>query len=213
MRFPLIYADPAWTFETYSEEGKEHSPEQHYECMSLDEIMNLPVADIAAEDSGCLMWVTDPLLDKGLETMKRWGFTFKTIGLYYVKVGRGLRPHVGMGYWTRANPEICIFGTRGRPKRKGKDVERLILDLDPDERVILAPRGEHSQKPLEAYNRIERLIDGPYLEMFARHARHGWHHWGNEVGKTGGVPNLFHLPGYPATASNDNSLFGGTNAA
>ncbi|WP_316206032.1 MT-A70 family methyltransferase [Bradyrhizobium sp. SZCCHNR3058] len=207
MRFPLIYADPAWTFETWSEEGKDHSPEQHYGCMPLPKIQSLPVNEVSAEDSGCLMWVVDPLLDKGIETLKRWGFEFCTVGFYYVKLGRGMRPHVGMGYWSRANPEICIFGTKGRPKRKGKDVQRLILEMDHEDRVFLSARGQHSAKPLEAYSRIERLVDGPYLEMFARYARTGWHQWGNEVGKTGGIPNLFDLPGYPARAANDSSLF------
>ncbi len=213
MRMPLIYADPAWTFETWSEEGKEHSPEQHYDCMTLDQIQALPVAEIAAEDSCCLMWVVDPLLKQGIETLERWGFNYVTVGFYYVKLGRALKPHLGMGYWTRANPEICIFGTRGRPQRKGKGVARLILDLDHEGRTLLQPRGQHSAKPLEAYSRIERLVDGPYLEMFARYAQPGWHQWGNEVGKTGGVPNLFHLPGFPARAANDNSLFGGINVA
>ncbi|UGX97358.1 hypothetical protein G6321_00020410 [Bradyrhizobium barranii subsp. barranii] len=61
---------------------------------------------------------------------------------------------------------------------------------------------------MSAYLFKTRFIDGPYIELFARHARAGWHQWGNEVGKTGGTPNLFHLPGHPARASNDNSLFG-----
>ncbi|UEM09282.1 DNA methyltransferase [Bradyrhizobium barranii subsp. barranii] len=208
MSFPFVYADPAWQFETWSEEGKDRSPEEHYECMPLDEIKALPVRQIVPEDAACGLWVIDTMIDEGIKVLTEWGFTYKTVLFYYVKVGRGLRPHMGMGYWTRANPEICLFGTRGKPKRNGKGVERLILDLDPSEKTILAPRGEHSAKPLEAYNRIERLLDGPYIELFARHARAGWHQWGNEVGKTGGTPNLFHLPGHPARAANDNSLFG-----
>ncbi|GAB9131386.1 MULTISPECIES: MT-A70 family methyltransferase [Bradyrhizobium] len=208
MNFPFVYADPAWMFETWSEEGKERSPEEHYDCMPLDEIKALPVREIVPEDAACGLWVIDTMIDEGIKVLAEWGFTYKTVLFYYVKVGRALRPHMGMGYWTRANPEICLFGTRGKPKRNGKGVERLILDLDPNDRTILAPRGERSAKPLEAYNRIERLLDGPYIELFARHARAGWSQWGNEVGKTGGVPNLFHLPGHPARAANDNSLFG-----
>ncbi len=215
MKFPLIYADPAWTFETYSEEGKDRSPEQHYECMTLDEIKAMPVADLAADDSAALLWGCDPLLDKAFEVLSAWGFTFKTVGFYYVKVGRGLRPHTGMGYWTRANPEICLLGTRGNVKRMSKGVQRLILELDYEDKVVLAPRTLHSEKPPVVYERIEKLLRGPYLELFARHARPGWHQWGNEVGKTGGIPNLIHMPGYPARAftANDNSLFGGTDVA
>ena len=207
MSIPFVYADPAWQFETWSEEGKDRSPEEHYDCMPLDEIKALPVRDIVADASASGLWVIDTMIPQGIEVLNAWGFDYKTVLFYYVKVGRALRPHMGMGYWTRANPEICLFGTRGKPKRNGKGVERLIFDLDPNDRTILAPRGEHSEKPLEAYSRIERLLSGPYLELFARHARAGWQQWGNEVGKTGGTPNLFHLPGHPARASNDNSLF------
>ncbi|HEY0329624.1 MAG TPA: MT-A70 family methyltransferase [Rhodopseudomonas sp.] len=215
MRFPLIYADPAWTFETYSDEGKDRSPEQHYDCMSLDAIKAMPVADLAADDCACLLWACDPLLDKAFEVLTAWDFTFKTVGFYYIKVGRGLRPDTGMGYWTRANPEICLLGTRGKPSRLSKGVQRLILELSFEDKVVLAPRAAHSEKPHEVYSRIEKLLPGPYLELFARHARAGWHQWGNEVGKTGGVPNLIHMPGYPAraAAANDNSLFGATNEA
>lgn len=214
MKFPLIYADPAWTFETFSENGKDRSPEQHYACLSIDDIKSLPVGDLAADNSVCLMWVIDTHIPQALDVMASWGFKYKTVGFYYVKVGRALQPDMLMGYWTRANPEMCLLGTRGHPKRKGKDVARLILELDPSEQVIFAPRTKHSEKPLVAYDRIERLVDGPYLELFARHARACWHQWGNEVGKTGGTPNLIHMPGWPARAAdNDNSLFGGNNAA
>jgi N6-adenosine-specific RNA methylase IME4 len=209
VRFPLIYGDPAWTYETWSDEGKDRSPEQHYECMTLDQIKAMPVADLAEDDSACVLWCCDPLLDKGFEVLKAWDFTFKTVCFYYVKVTRHFNPVTGMGYWTRANPEIALLGTRGNPKRLSKGVQRLIFECDYSEKVILAPRTLHSEKPHEAYRRIERLFDGPYLELFARHARPGWHQWGNEVGKTGGIPNIIHMPGYPAkAAANTNNLFG-----
>jgi N6-adenosine-specific RNA methylase IME4 len=200
MQFSTIMADPAWTFATYSDNGKGRSPEQHYACMPLDDIKRLPVGDVAAKDAMLFLWAVDPLLDKAFEVMAAWGFTFKTVGFYWVKVNRGMRPHVGMGYWTRANPEVCLLGTRGKPVRLARDVQRLVL----------APRGQHSAKPHEVYRRIERLTPGPYLELFARYARHGghWFQWGNEVGKTGGTPNLFDLPGFPARrAATDHALF------
>ena len=77
----------------------------------------------------------------------------------------------GMGYWTRANAEQCLLATRGAPKRQGRDVRRLVV----------SPRLEHSRKPDEIYGRIERLMDGPYLEMFARNSRPGWDTWGNQA--------------------------------
>jgi N6-adenosine-specific RNA methylase IME4 len=48
--------------------------------------------------------------------------------------------------------------------------------------VITAPRREHSRKPDEAYEMIERMYpDLPKIELFARQARLGWAAWGNEI--------------------------------
>ncbi|MFP6740559.1 MAG: MT-A70 family methyltransferase [Alphaproteobacteria bacterium] len=176
--YKVIYADPPWTFATYSKKGKGRSPEAHYDCMSFDAIKELPVADWASKDSILLLWVTDPLLPKGLELLDAWGFTYKTVGFYWAKLNKAGSPHAysdrdfftGMGFWTRANPEQCLLATRGKPKRIAKDVRRLVV----------APRREHSRKPDEVYENIERLADGPYLEMFARSSRQGWDSWGNQ---------------------------------
>ena len=176
--YKVIYADPPWTFATYSKKGKGRSPEAHYDCMSFDAIKELPVADWAAPNSILLLWVTDPLLPKGLELLDAWGFTYKTVGFYWAKLNKAASPHAysdtdfftGMGFWTRANPEQCLLATRGKPKRIAKDVRRLVV----------APRREHSRKPDEVYENIERLADGPYLEMFARSSRSGWDSWGNQ---------------------------------
>jgi N6-adenosine-specific RNA methylase IME4 len=78
---------------------------------------------------------------------------------------------MGQGYWTRANPEDCWLATRGHPKRLHADVRQFIT----------APVAEHSRKPDEIYERIERLVDGPYLELYARRDRPGWMTWGNEL--------------------------------
>jgi N6-adenosine-specific RNA methylase IME4 len=172
-RYGVIYADPPWTFATYSVKGKGRSPEAHYDCMSLEELEKLPVGDWAAPDSVLLLWATDPLLDKAFELIRAWGFTYKTVGFYWVKLnksGRGF--FTGLGFWTRANPEPCLLATKGRPKRLASDVAKLVV----------SPRREHSRKPDEIYERIERLAPGPYLELFARTARPGWDAWGAEVG-------------------------------
>jgi len=66
----VIYADPPWTFKTYSNKGKDKSPERHYPCMSITDIIRLPVDRIAKDDAVLLMWVVDPLLDKAFEVMR-----------------------------------------------------------------------------------------------------------------------------------------------
>ena len=118
------------------------------------------------------MWATDPHLCLAVKLMEDWGFEYKTIGFYWVKQNKNNDNFfTGMGYWTRANPEMCLLGTRGNPKRLAKDVRKLVVSR----------RREHSRKPDEIRNRIERLLDGPYLEMFARSTKSGWDAWGNQV--------------------------------
>jgi N6-adenosine-specific RNA methylase IME4 len=172
-KYRVIYADPPWTFATYSAKGKGRSAEAHYDCMTLDEVKRLPVAEWAAADSILLLWATDPLLDKAFEVIRAWGFTYKTVGFYWVKQNRsGVGFFTGLGFWTRANPEQCLLATRGHPKRRSADVPKLVV----------SPRREHSRKPDEIYDLIERLSEGPYLELFARSSRPGWDAWGTQVG-------------------------------
>jgi N6-adenosine-specific RNA methylase IME4 len=178
--YRVIYADPPWTFATYSKKGKGRSAEAHYDCMTLDDIKALPVAEWAAPDAVLLMWATDPLLRRALEVIEAWGFTYKTVGFYWAKLQKGRTTafmterdfFTGMGFWTRANPEPCLLATRGHPKRRAGDVRKLVI----------SPRREHSRKPDEVYDRIERLLGGPFLELFARARRPGWDTLGDQSG-------------------------------
>lgn len=177
MKFKTILADPAWQFTTYSDRGKGRSPEQHYPCMSLEALKALPVAAVADRDSLLLMWATMPMLPQAIGLGHAWGFHYKTAAFTWAKCTlQGLRARhplpltddfnwrIGNGYWTRANAEICLLFTRGRPRRKSASVRQLIV----------APITRHSAKPEIQYERIEALVDGPYLELFARQTRAGW---------------------------------------
>ncbi len=195
--YRVIYADPPWTFTTYSRKGKGRSAEAYYDCMSLDDIKVLPVADWAANDCVLLLWATDPLLPTAFEVIRAWGFTYKTVGFYWAKLNKSAEPttyqdasfFTGLGFWTRANPEQCLLATRGHPKRRRADVRKLIV----------SPRREHSRKPEEAYRRIEALCEGPYLEMFARSSRPGWDCWGTESDLRQFGPRRWRADGYPDT--------------
>lgn len=173
--FSVVYADPAWTFVTRSEKGKGRSPEQHYECMTLSDIRALPVPEIAAEDSVLFLWSTYPHLPMAMEVMAGWGFRYSTVAFTFVKTTKTGKWHVGLGYTTRANPEVVLLGIRGKGlKRVDKSVRNLVV----------APVGRHSEKPAEVRRRIEKLYgDVPRVELFARgKAPPGWTFWGNEVG-------------------------------
>jgi N6-adenosine-specific RNA methylase IME4 len=120
-------------------------------------------------------------MPEAFEVIKAWGFEYKTCAFSWMKA-RGTQPDLfrdemdvqfGLGYWTRANSEVCLLATRGKPKRINADVRQGIIE----------PRREHSRKPDCVPGRIERLVAGPYLELFARTTRPGWDSWGNQTDK------------------------------
>lgn len=193
--YRVIYADPPWTFATYSRKGKGRSAEAYYDCMSLADIKALPVGDWAAGDCVLLLWTTDPLLPTAFEVIRAWGFTYKTVGFYWAKLNKhAVGPaytdanfFAGLGFWTRANPELCLLATRGHPKRRHANVRKLII----------SPRREHSRKPDEAHQRIEALCEGPYLEMFARESRLGWDAWPTEPEFRRLEPRRWRADSYP----------------
>lgn len=174
-KFPLIYADPPWTFNTYSAKGGEKSPSKHYKTMTIADICAIPVEQVAAKDSILLMWVYQPLAPEAFEVMKAWGYDYKSIAFVWDKLTKHGKKHMSTGYYTRAGMEMCILGRRGNPPR--------VLDRGVRQ-VFQAKVREHSQKPDEAYDFIERLYNGPYLELFARNSyRKDWTKCGDEVEK------------------------------
>jgi N6-adenosine-specific RNA methylase IME4 len=171
-RAGVVYADPPWSFEVYSGKGKDRSAERHYDTQSLDEIAALPVASVCAENCVLLMWAVMPELPGALQVIKAWGFTYKTAGFVWVKQNRsGEGLFTGMGYWSRANAEVCLLATRGAPQRLAADVHQ----------VVMSPVSAHSRKPGEVRERIQRLLGGPYLELYGREPAPGWTVWGNEI--------------------------------
>jgi len=180
--YSVILLDPPWSFKTYSGEGTPHRTEEdHYPVMSLDDLKKLPVGELAKKDCAMFMWVIGSHLEQALDLGKHWGFALKTDAFTWVKIGKNdpkVRP-ISMGYWTRKQTELCLLLTKGKPSRLDAGVRQL---LETDDHAIFAPKREHSRKPDEQYDRIERLVDGPYVELFARTARAGWQNWGNQVG-------------------------------
>jgi N6-adenosine-specific RNA methylase IME4 len=181
-QFGAILADPPWPYATYSVKGKGRSVEAHYNTMSIEAIAKLPVAQWALPDCVLFLWITKPNLPRAFEVIRAWGFDYKTNAFVWVKtypkIGDALfelshRYFFGLGHWTRSNPEQCLLATRGRPQRLAKDVPELIV----------APIRQHSRKPDEIYDRIERLVAGPFLELFASgeaQPRRDWTRWVGE---------------------------------
>jgi len=174
--YPVILCDPPWKFKVFSKKGLGKSAERHYQTLEYAAIVELLGGVEVADDCVLFLWVTDPMLEKGLNLIRDMGFTYKTVAFTWVKKTKHGKDHMGTGYYTRANPEMCLLATKGKPlQRKSKSVRQLMV----------SPLREHSRKPDEIYDRIEELFDGPYLEIFARTRRSGWAALGNEVDKFG----------------------------
>ena len=157
----------------YSEKGLGRSAENHYPTMSLEDIKNLPINNLADKNCVLFMWTTIPLLKDSFSVLDSWGFEYKSIAFVWIKLNKKSDTLFwGMGHWTRSNAELCILATKGHPKRKSAKVHQ----------VIMSHIQQHSKKPDEARERIIELIgDLPRSELFAREKKDGWDSWGNEI--------------------------------
>ena len=181
-KYDLIYADPPWRFDVWSKKGAGRSAESHYKTQSLDFLKGMDIEILCKPNCVLLMWATFPCLQQALELGIAWGFTYKTVAFTWIKENRNNdRIFLGMGYYTRANAEIVLLFTRGKPLRRcAKDIPQ----------VLISPLGRHSEKPDEIRKRIERLFGNvTRLELFAREKFtddhndifEGWDVFGNEV--------------------------------
>jgi len=184
-KYNIIYADPPWSFETYSDKGKEKSADNHYECQDIEWIKNLPVKDITDDNCILFMWVTFPTLHQCFDVIKSWGFKYSTCGFVWVKSNKKYNKNQlsfveeekfdafwGLGYWTRSNAEICLIAKKGTIERQARGVHQIVYE----------PIDKHSKKPDCVKEKIVQLCgDLPRIELFARQKTKDWDVWGNEV--------------------------------
>ncbi len=186
-----IVLDPPLRFTVRSPKGEGRSPCRHYNDMSIGEIASLRISEIAAQDCHLFYWPTGPHLHQGREMMESWQFHYSGIAFTWLKLRRNAdldelipirriedRLHLGLGFTTRKNSEICLLGRRGSPKRLAKNIREIII----------APVREHSRKPDEFYSRVARYSAGPRVDLFARETHDGFVSWGDEVKKFQGLP-------------------------
>lgn len=168
--YAVIYADPPWS---YNNKSTRAAADNHYPTMNIEEIKSLPIQDIAAQDCVLLMWATFPMLKEALDTIEAWGFKYKTVGFIWVKRNKKTPSwFMGLGNWTRSNPEVCLLAVKGKPKRASASVLSVI-----DE-----PVEAHSKKPCIVKSKIVELMgDVPRIELFSREKTPGWDAWGNEL--------------------------------
>lgn len=173
-RFGTILADPPWQFQNKT--GKiapEHKRLRRYSTLSFQDILELPVAQLALPQSHLYLWVPNALIQEGLKVMERWGFVYKTNLVWYKVRKDGGPDGRGVGFYFRNVTELVLFGVRGS-----------LRTLQPGRRqvnIMSTRKREHSRKPDELYDIIEACSPGPYLELFARHNKSNWHQWGDEA--------------------------------
>ena len=178
-KYKIIYADPPWSYTNKS--LNRGGAERHYKTTDINELCNINVNDISDKNSIMFMWVTFPMLKKGLDLLDAWGFEYRTNGFTWIKTNKingGV--YMGMGGYTRSNAEICIIGV------KGKGVKRVNCGIRQVQHHTVT---KHSEKPVAFRNDIEKLygIDKnntdnfPRLEMFARSAAPGWDVFGDQA--------------------------------
>ena len=198
--YDVILCDAPWNFKTYSDKGKDRSPDQHYVTQDLNWIKSLPIKKLANPRCALFMWAIDPMIPEALDCIKSYGFKYVTVGFYCGKLNKTAKREainadkdlfLGLGYYARANPEVCFSAAnceddemqmcllsrlpKGAPKRQSASVRKLQLEH----------RREHSRKPAIIHDKIDELFgkDSKKLEIFGREERVGWDVFGNEVEK------------------------------
>jgi N6-adenosine-specific RNA methylase IME4 len=183
VRYATIVADPPWRYTSVSDRkaGRGAPAEAHYPTMTTELLASLPVGNLALENAHLYLWVTNPVLtEQRVTTMgsvnapalcRAWGFEPKTL-ITWIKGSNGEVNGGGMGWFFRGATEHVIFAVRGRcPIPAHLRVPN----------VVIAPRGQHSQKPDAFMDMVESVSPGPYLEMFARRQRIGWDTYGDQA--------------------------------
>jgi N6-adenosine-specific RNA methylase IME4 len=173
-KYRTIVADPPWDYRgagvgNFSGKGAGDK----YPCMSVEQIMQLPVGAWAADDSTLWLWTTNSFLEQAYKIVRAWGFEARA-PMTWVKgriEGGRLIQHVGLGYLLRNSTEHALVATRGKPTTKNHDQPTAFI----------APRGEHSEKPAAFYDIVEHVSMGPYLDVFARAQRFNWDTFGDEA--------------------------------
>lgn len=173
-RFGCILADPPWPFQNKTGKiGPEHRRLHRYQTMTMEDILAMPVGDLAEPKSHLWLWTPNAMLEEALAVMRRWRFVYRTNIVWYKVRKDGGPDGRGCGFYVRNVTELLLLGVRG--KLRTREAGRRQTN------IIISRKREHSRKPEEAYPIIESLSPGPYVELFARQRRPGWSSWGDQL--------------------------------
>jgi N6-adenosine-specific RNA methylase IME4 len=165
LRYGCIYADPPWA---YSNKATRANVEDEYKStMTVDEICQEPVAQLASDDCHLHLWTTNAFLFEAKRVMESWGFEYKSCFVW-------VKPQMGIGNYWRVSHEFMLLGIRGKPEFRRRDCMSWG-EFD---------RTAHSKKPSGVRKLIEAVSPGPYLELYGRETVPNWMVYGNEVSRT-----------------------------
>jgi len=191
-RFGTILIDPPWRFSNRTGKvGPEHKRLYRYKTMSFEEIAQLPIGELALPRSHLYLWCPNALLLEALTIMKRWNFTYKTNIVWYKVRKDGGPDGRGVGFYFRNVTELLLFGVKGKL--------RTLKPGRTQVNILITRKREHSRKPEEVYDLIERCSPEPYLELFARERVPRWEQWGDEV-------DTYQQPLYPGYTSSQSRI-------
>ena len=175
-KYNIILADPAWEYSNSgSTKNSRGNAKQFYKTMPINEIKNLQVEKIADDNCWLFLWTTYPQIQNGLDVLRAWGFEYKTVAFTWIKKTVNMKDFVGMGFYTRANPEIVLLGLKGKVHPINKTVRNIIY----------SQIQEHSKKPNIVRDKIVKLCgDLPRIELFARQKIPKWDAWGDSENLT-----------------------------
>lgn len=160
--FNVIYADPPWA---YSNSGFDMSAAKQYPTMATEDICEMDIESIVSENAICFMWVTNPLLEDGIDVMNSWGFEYKTNMVW-------IKDRHTAGFYVFGQHELLLIGVRGSMLPSGEKYKSIIT----------GENSIHSKKPDSVRTMIEKMYPGQkYLELFARQKSENWEVFGNEI--------------------------------
>lgn len=184
MTYATIVIDPPWPLHFGEDRNRQtrpstsvkgrwrKSPWRNYPTMTLEEIRTLPLKDLAAKDAHVYVWVPNRFIREVYDIVRGWGFHPSAL-LTWAKTPRGL----GLGGAYVQTTEHILYCRRGSLPPK----ERIATTWWNWKRPEQHTGPKHSRKPEGFQDLVEQVSPGPYLELFARRKRAGWHVWGNEV--------------------------------
>jgi N6-adenosine-specific RNA methylase IME4 len=161
-KFGCIYADPPWK---YGNQSTRASTDNHYQTMTVEQVCEMPVGNLAAADAHLHLWTTNAFLFDAKQVIEAWGFEYRSCFVW-------VKPQMGIGNYWRVSHEFLLLGIRGNAKRFASRSLTSWGAFD---------RSKHSRKPDEIRQMVERASPGPYLEIFGREPVPGWTVFGNEI--------------------------------